>query len=112
VRLSFRRCGGLSSLGSSRRHFSSITADTAFVGLEDAGAMSSMKSVRARAATGSLVLDEPLELRDGTEVEVIVPDHDLSAEELEELEQAIDDSKAELARGELIDAGDVLAFFP
>lgn len=54
---------------------------------------------------GQIVLDEPVELPAGVAVEVLLPEAgDLTADERLELETALDESAAELARGEFEDA--------
>jgi hypothetical protein len=62
-----------------------------------------------QVTNGRLVLDEPTDLPDGAEVEVIVLDDDLTAEERADLhaslDRALDDSES--ARG--IDTGQYLA---
>lgn len=67
----------------------------------------SMKALRAHVHNGQIVLDEPCELPEGVEVEVVLPDHGLSAEELGELDAVLDDSAAQFARGEIVDARDL-----
>ncbi len=58
---------------------------------------------------GRLVLDEPIDLPDGTEVELapLVGD-DLDERDRQALEEALARSAAEIARGELVDADGVL----
>ncbi|HEU0030514.1 MAG TPA: hypothetical protein VFQ53_07775 [Kofleriaceae bacterium] len=64
-----------------------------------------MKAVKAHVHNGQIVLDEPLELPEGVAVEVLLPENDeLTDEERRELENAVEESAAELARGELEDA--------
>jgi hypothetical protein len=64
--------------------------------------------VRARKAhihNGQIVLDEPVELPAGVAVEVLLPETDaFTAEERRELEDALEQSAAEFARGEIEDA--------
>lgn len=64
-----------------------------------------MKAVRAHVRNGQLVLDEPVELAEGVDVEVLLPDHDeLSMEDRKELEAAVEESAAQFERGEFEDA--------
>lgn len=64
-----------------------------------------MKTVSAHVRNGQIVLDEPVELPEGTAVEVLVPDrNDLTTEERRELDAALDESAAEFSRGEFEDA--------
>jgi hypothetical protein len=59
---------------------------------------------------GRLVLDEPVDLPDGTLLELVSVDHGsdpLDAEERAELDRDLDASFAEEAAGELIDVADV-----
>jgi len=64
-----------------------------------------MKALRAHVQNGQIVLDEPVELPEGVAVEVLLPEHDdLSTDERVELEVAIEESAAEFARGEFVDA--------
>jgi hypothetical protein len=64
-----------------------------------------VKSVRAHVRNGQIVLDEPVELVEGGDVEVLLPDHDeLSVEDRTELEAAVEESSAEFERGEFEDA--------
>jgi hypothetical protein len=61
---------------------------------------------------GRLVLDEPVDLPDGTLLELISVDHGsdpLDAEERAELAQAMETSFVEENAGELIDAADTIA---
>lgn len=61
---------------------------------------------------GRLILDEPVELPDGTLLELALVDHSrdpLDAEERPELERDLDASFAEEETGELIDDDDAIA---
>ena len=57
-----------------------------------------MHALKAQVKDGRIVVDEPTNLPDGAEVEVVVIDDDLSAEERAELhaslDRALDDSEA------------------
>jgi hypothetical protein len=66
-----------------------------------------VKSISAHIKNGQIVPDEPIDLLDGDVVEVLVPDDaddEMTAEEMEELEAALDEGAAEIARGEYVDA--------
>ena len=67
-----------------------------------------MQALRAQVKNGRLVLDEPTELPDGAEVEVVVLGDDLSPEERAalhaSLDRALDDSEA----GRAVDASEYL----
>jgi hypothetical protein len=66
-------------------------------------------TVRARVTNGRLVVDEPTDLPEGTEVELVSVEHEepwvLSAEDTRELEARL----ASADRGELVDGDAVLA---
>ncbi len=65
-------------------------------------------TVRARVRNGRLLVDEPTDLPEGTELELVATgsegDWDLTAEQLAELRESI----AQAERGELVPADDVL----
>ena len=67
-----------------------------------------MQALTVQVKNGRLVLDEPTDLPDGAEIEVLVFDDELSAEERAELhaslDRALDDSEA----GRGIDAAEYL----
>jgi hypothetical protein len=64
-----------------------------------------VKALRAHVQNGQIVLDEPAELLEGADVEVLLPDQDeMSAEDRAELEAAVDESAAQFERGEFEDA--------
>lgn len=69
-------------------------------------------TVRGQVRGGRLHVDAPLDLPDGTEVELAVLVEDtgeLDAEDRARLEEALRTSKAQAARGEVIPFDDVLA---
>jgi predicted DNA-binding antitoxin AbrB/MazE fold protein len=73
----------------------------------DGATLPSVKSIRAHVRNGQIVPDEPVELPEGAAVEVLVEledDFAMTPEEIEEHERELDLSKAEIARGEFIDA--------
>ena len=66
-------------------------------------------TLKAQVREGRLVLDEPTDLPEGTEVELTpVLDDDLGPEERQALEASLERSAAQLARDELMDADEVL----
>jgi hypothetical protein len=68
-----------------------------------------MQALKVQVKNGRVVLDEPTDLPDGAEVEVIVLDDDLGVEERAalhaSLDRALDDSEA----GRGVDAAEYLA---
>jgi hypothetical protein len=67
-----------------------------------------VKAIRAHVHNGQIVLDEPVELSEGTSVEVLLPDDDPTAEEWAEIEAEIEQSAAAFERGEFEDAHELL----
>ncbi len=67
-----------------------------------------MQALKVQVKNGRLVVDEPTDLPDGAEVEVVVIDDQLTPEERAELhaslDRALDDSEA----GRGVEAGDYL----
>ncbi len=64
-----------------------------------------VKAISAHVQNGQIVLDDPLDLPEGTAVEVVLADPALlTAEERSELEAALDESAAQFVRGEFEDA--------
>jgi hypothetical protein len=68
-----------------------------------------MESLLARVINGRIVLDEPTSLPDGAEVEVVVLDDDLSAEDRSELHASIERALEEVDAGQTLDARAFLA---
>ena len=69
-----------------------------------------MKALKAQVRGGRLVLDEPTELPEGTEVELtLVEDDGFDPEERARLLKELDESKAEYERGEHDNAFEFLA---
>ena len=63
-----------------------------------------MTTLRAHVRNGQLVLDEPIELREGTAAEVrLLDDEEESAEERAAIEAEIDAGLAELEAGQVVD---------
>ena len=69
-----------------------------------------MKALKAHVRGGRVVLDEPTDLPDGTEVELmVVEDDDFDPEERARLEQALEEAEQEVERGEYVDGSEFLA---
>ena len=69
-----------------------------------------MRALKAQVRGGRLVLDEPTELPEGTEVELtLVEDDGMDSEERARLLKELAESQAEYERGEHDDAFKVLA---
>ena len=70
-----------------------------------------MTSFRARVRNGRLILDEPTELPDGTEVELVPTDawDDLDEGERSLLHESLAKSDEDVALGRIRSAADVLA---
>jgi hypothetical protein len=68
-----------------------------------------MMPLRARVKNGRLLLDEPTELPDGTEVNLAVVDDDLDDEDRAHLHAALEASEEELKAGKGIPAAEVIA---
>ena len=68
-------------------------------------------TLKARVVRGRLTLDEPVELPDGTVVELVLAadGDDLDDDERARLHEALDRSAREVAEGKAIPAADVLA---
>jgi hypothetical protein len=66
--------------------------------------------LRARVRNGRLVLDEPTDLPEGEEVELVLADaDDMDDDERAALHESIRESIEQMERGELIDANEALA---
>ncbi len=69
-----------------------------------------MKALKAQVRGGRLVLDEPTELPEGTEVELTLVEYDeFTPEERARLEQALEEAEQEIERGECVDGSKFLA---
>jgi hypothetical protein len=68
-----------------------------------------MSAIVARVQNGRLELDEPIDLPDGTTVQLYIVDQgdDLDDEDRRALEDAIDEAAESVARGETISTGEV-----
>ncbi len=67
-----------------------------------------MPPLRARVHNGRLVLDEPTDLPEGAEVELVAVD-EFDADESAALHESISESIEQMKRGQLIDADEALA---
>jgi hypothetical protein len=68
-----------------------------------------MAILRGRVERGRVIVDEPIDLPDGTEVEIAVADHDdMTPEERAELEASLERGHEQAARGEGISAEEML----
>ena len=67
-------------------------------------------TIKARVHDGRLVLDEPTDLPEGTEVELLPldPGDWLDETSREALHEALRESDADIAAGRLVDADDIL----
>ncbi len=72
-----------------------------------------MQALKAHVVNGQIVFDEPAELPEGAEVEVLVrnaePRDDMDDDERAELLQSIDDGLADVDAGDVIDFDQYLA---
>ena len=71
--------------------------------------MEVMQPLKAVVRNGRLVVDEPTELPDGTELELVAVEDDLSPAQRDELMRAIDEGAADIARGDYIDGSELIA---
>jgi hypothetical protein len=68
-----------------------------------------MRALKAQVRGGRLVLDEPTELPEGTEVELLAVDElDFEPEERARLDAALELSLAQARAGKLVDADQVI----
>ena len=72
--------------------------------------MCCMKTLKARVHNGRLVLDEPTELPEGTELELTIADveDDLDLEERSALHAALEQAWASVKAGDMVPASDLL----
>jgi hypothetical protein len=68
-----------------------------------------MQPLKARVHNGRLVLDEPTELPEGTEVELIAVDDDFDPEERARLLEAIEEGAEDFERGDHMDGFELIA---
>jgi hypothetical protein len=78
--------------------------------------LESVMTLKAHVKNGQLVLDEPAELEEGAEVDVLIhgadPHDEMDAEERAELLRSIDEGLAAGDAGDEIDFDDYLASLP
>jgi hypothetical protein len=67
-----------------------------------------MRALKAHVRGGRLVLDEPTDLPDGTEVELVAVDDEFDPEERARLDAALERSRAQARAGQLIDGDTVI----
>ena len=67
-------------------------------------------TIKARVTAGRLVVDEPTDLPEGTEVELLAldPGDWLDEADRAALHAALDESEADVAAGRLVDADEIL----
>lgn len=68
-----------------------------------------MQPLTAHVKNGRLLLDEPTDLPDGTEVTLTIADDDLDDDDRARLHAALERSMAQAKAGQLVDADDVIA---
>ena len=78
---------------------------------EERAIFESMNAVKARVHNGRLVLDEPTELPEGTEVVLVAIEQgdELGDEERVELDRAIHEGLDDLKAGRMVDGDEVIA---
>ena len=68
-----------------------------------------MATLRGHVEGGRIIVDEPMDLPDGTEVEIAVAGEDeMTPEERAELESSIDRGLEQAARGEMISSEELI----
>lgn len=67
-----------------------------------------MQALKVRVKNGRLVIDQPTDLPDGAEVEVVVIDDELTAEERAELHASLDRALDDSDNGRGMDASEYL----
>jgi hypothetical protein len=70
-------------------------------------------TLRAKVRGGRLVLDEPIDLPEGSEVDLVLADEqdDLDDEDRARLHAALDLAREQVRRGETLDKREILARF-
>jgi len=62
-----------------------------------------MRALKAHVRSGRIVVDEPTDLPEGTEVQLVpVDEYGMTSEERDALDAALDEAEAEAARGEVV----------
>jgi predicted DNA-binding antitoxin AbrB/MazE fold protein len=62
-----------------------------------------MHALKAQVKNGRLVLDEPTDLPEGREVEIVIVDDEFEPEERARLLQAIEDGEKDIEKGDYVD---------
>lgn len=68
-----------------------------------------MHALKARVENGRYVIDEPAELPEGAEVELVIVKGGTSAEDRAELLQAIEEAEQDIEAGRVVDEAEVWA---
>ena len=68
-----------------------------------------MQPLKAHVKNGRLLLDEPTDLPEGTEVEVLALDDNLDPEERARLLRALDEGADDIERGDHVDGFELIA---
>lgn len=68
-----------------------------------------MNAVKAKVVNGRFVIDEPAELPDGAEVELVIVKGGMSTEERAEPLQAIEEAEQDIEAGRVVDEAEVWA---
>jgi hypothetical protein len=68
-----------------------------------------MHALRARVVNGRYVIDEPADLPEGAEVDLVVVRNRLTVEERAELVQAIEEAEQDIDAGRVVDEAEVWA---
>ena len=69
-----------------------------------------MRALKAHVTSGRIVVDEPTDLPEGTELELVPADEfGITPEERSEIDAMIEESEAELARGEAVSLDELWA---
>jgi predicted DNA-binding antitoxin AbrB/MazE fold protein len=70
---------------------------------------SAMRALKAHVKGGRLVLDEPTDLPEGTEVELTLEGAEFDADERRRLLEAIEDGAQDVERGDHVDGAEFIA---
>ena len=68
-----------------------------------------MHPLKARVVNGRYVIDEPAQLPEGAEVELVVVGDGMSADERTALGQAIEEAEQDIEEGRVLEEGEVWA---
>ena len=78
---------------------------------EQSATIANMEALKAHVRNGQIVLDDPVELAEGMELEVrpiLQHTEDLAPQDPDEFEAAVEESYAQVARGEWVDGYELL----